>query len=108
MFAYPSRMSCLYVSKTLKEADDWGKYFAEIGRPTYSIAKLEIKGSCFVGDATKCFDGKLDKQKNIRLAETYWENKHNDISNPPICEMLVDGTITVIEIIKEISANISY
>ncbi len=48
MFAYPSRMSCLYVSKTLKEADDWGKYFAEIGRPTYSIAKLEIKGSCFV------------------------------------------------------------
>ena len=31
---YPSRMSCLYVSKTLEEADNWGKYFAEIGRPT--------------------------------------------------------------------------
>lgn len=103
---YPSRMSCLYVSKTLKEADDWGKYFAEIGRPTYSIARLEIKGNCFAGDATKCFDGGLDQQENLRLAEIYWENKHNDINNPPICEMLVDGTITVIEIIKEINANI--
>lgn len=104
--AYPSGMSCLYVSKTLKEADDWGKYFTEIGRPTYSIAKLEIKGNCFVGDATKCFDGRLDKQENLRLDESYWENKHNDINNPSICEMLVDGTITVIEIIKEINANI--
>jgi len=99
-------MSCLYASKTLKEAGDWAKYFAEIGRPTYSIVKLEIKGNCFVGDATKCFDGGLDKQENIRLAEAYWENKHNDINHPPICEMLVDGTITVVEIIKEINANI--
>ncbi|MCX4299129.1 MAG: DUF2441 domain-containing protein [Lachnospiraceae bacterium] len=103
--AYPSRMSCLYVSKTFKEADNWAKYFAEIGRPTYNIAKVETEGNCFVGDATKCFDGSLDKQENLRLAEAYWENKHNDITNPPVCEMLVDGTITVIEIIKEINAN---
>ncbi len=103
---YPSRMSCLYVSKTLKEADDWGKYFAEIGRPTYGIAKLEIKGNCFIGDATKCFDGGTDRQENLRLAALYWENKHTDMDNPPICEMIVDGIITVVEIIKEINANI--
>ena len=42
---YPSRMGCLYVSKTFEEADNWGKYFAEIGRPTYSIVKLDIKGN---------------------------------------------------------------
>lgn len=104
--AYPSRMSCLYVSKTLKEAEDWGKYFAEIGRPVYSIAKLEINGNCFVGDATKCFDGGTDRQENLRLAGLYWENKHTSTDNPPICEMLVDGTIKVIEIIKEINANV--
>lgn len=48
---YPSRMSCLYVSKTFDEADNWGKYFAKIGRPTYSIVKLKIEGNCFIGDA---------------------------------------------------------
>lgn len=103
---HPSRMSCLYVSETLKEAEDWEKYFVEIGRPTYSIAKLEIKGNCFTGDAIKCFDGGLDKQENLRLAELYWENKNTDIENPPICEMLVDGIIIITEIVKEINANI--
>ena len=44
---FPSRMSCLYVSRTLKEAEQWGEFFARIGRPTYSIVKLDVKGSCF-------------------------------------------------------------
>ena len=103
---YPSRMGCLYVSDTLEEAESWGKFFAKIGRPTYHIVKLEINGNCFVGDATKCFKGQLDKQENIRLAELYWENKPNDTDNPPIREMLVDGHIMVVEIVKEINANI--
>jgi len=34
---YPSRMSCLYVSQTLEEAEKWGAFFAELGRPTYHI-----------------------------------------------------------------------
>ena len=102
---YPSRMSCLYVSNTFEEADNWGKFFAEIGRPTYHIVKLAVEGNCFVGDATKCFDGKLDKKENLRLAELYWANKPN-IKNFPICEMLVDGYIKVIEIVKEINANL--
>ena len=59
-------MSCLYVSRTFEEADNWGKYFAKIGRPTYSIVKLEIGGNCFYGDATKCFDAQLDEQENMR------------------------------------------
>lgn len=104
--SYPSRMSCLYVSKTFEEADNWGKFFAKIGRPTYHIVKLKIDGNYFIGDATKCFDGQVDKQENIRLAELYWENKPNDTNSPSICEMLVDGNITVVEIVKEINANI--
>ena len=103
---YPSRMSCLYVSKTLEEAENWGKYFARIGRPTYSIVKLEIEGRCFVGDATKCFDGQPDRAENEELAELYWENKPNPPGEPSIDEMLVDGKLTVVEIVKEINANI--
>lgn len=57
--SYPSRMGCLYVSKTFEEADNWGQFFARIGRPTYHIVKLEVDGNCFLGDATKCFDDKF-------------------------------------------------
>lgn len=103
---YPSRMSCLYVSKTFEEADNWAKFFARIGRPTYHIIKLEIEGNCFVGDATKCFKGQVDKQENLKLAEAYWESKIDDTEPNVVCEMLVDGHITVVEIVKEINANI--
>lgn len=103
---YPSRMSCLYVSKTFEEADNWGKFFAEIGRPTYHIVKLEVQGNVFIGDATKCFKGTSDKQENLHLAERYWENTEEDTEQVPICEMLVDGYITVMEIVKEINANV--
>lgn len=103
---YPSRMSCLYVTNMLKEAENWGEFFARIGRPTYHIVKLAINGNCFVGDATKCFKGQIDKQENLRLAEVYWENKPNVVDKPPISEILVDGHIRVVEIVKEINANI--
>ncbi len=55
---YPSRMSCLYVSKTFEEA------------------------------------------------ETYWKNEQISSDVPLVAEMLVDGTITVMEVIKEINANV--
>ncbi len=102
---YPSRMACLYVSKTLEEAEKWGEFFVRIGRPTYHIVKLKVEGNYFVGNATKCFDGQIDKTENIRLAEMYWENKIEN-SKEVICEMLVDGYITVVEIVKDINANI--
>ncbi len=101
---YPSRMSCLYVSKTLEEAESWGQFFARIGRPTYHIVKLEINGNCFAGDATKCFKATLDQQENLNLAELYWESAQDE--NPSVCEMLVDGQIKVVEVVKEINANI--
>lgn len=103
---YPSRMSCLYVSKTLQESEDWAEFFTRIGRPTYCIVKLKIEGRCFEGDATKCFDGQIDKSENLRLAEIYWENRQEDTQDRPIVEMLVDGKITVLEIVKEINAGI--
>ena len=103
---YPSRMGCLYVSKTFEEAVKWGDFFARIGRPTYHIVKLDVEGNCFVGDATKCFKGQLSEAENLRLAELYWENNSEGDNSTVICEMLVNGKITVIEIAKEINANL--
>lgn len=96
---YPSRMACLYVSKTLEEAENWFDYFIHLGRPTFQIVKLKVKGNVFYGDAEKCFDGELTEKENLNLAEKYWENKVFDESS--ILEMLVDGDIEVVEIVKE-------
>jgi len=52
-------MACLYVSKTLEEAEEWFDYFISLGRPTFQIVKLKIIGNVFCGDAEKCFDGRL-------------------------------------------------
>ena len=67
---------------------------------------LNIEGNCFVGDATKCFKGTLSKEENLKLAEAYWESEADGKNPQAICEMLVNGRITVVEIVKEINANI--
>ena len=98
---YPSRLASLYVSSTIEEAEKWFNIFIELGRPTYSIVKVEVNGNEFIGDAHNCFDGTKNKNKNIELAEYYWQNKENLKGKEPIKEIIVDGTIKVIEIIKE-------
>ena len=103
---YPSRMASLYVSKTFEEAERWAEYFARIGRPTYGIAKIGVAGNCYIGDAYKCFDGTIYEEENLRMAELYWENGQNEDGQPPIVEILVDGDIEILEIMKEINANI--
>ncbi len=96
---YPSRLACLYVSKTLREAENWFDYFIGLGRPTFQIVKLKINGNVFYGDAEKCFNGRLTEKENLILAEEYWANKGFDESS--VSEMLVDGDIEVVEIVKE-------
>ena len=54
----------------------------------------------------KCFDGRLQKAENLKLAEDYWKSGTDEKHQPKICEMLVDGDIVVVEIVKEINANI--
>ena len=103
---YPSRMASLYVSKSYDEAVRWGEYFARIGRPTYCVAKIKVNGNCYYGDAYKCFDGTISEEENLRLAEIYWLNGPNEDGNEPITEVLVDREMEVVEILKEINANI--
>ena len=97
---YPSRMACFHVSKTLEEAEKWFDYFISLGSPTFQIVKLKIIGNVFCADAEKCFAGRLTEKENLDFAEKYWENKRVDESS--IIEMLVDGDIEVVDIIKEI------
>lgn len=103
---YPSRMACLYASTTENPAHEWAAYFARLGRPVYDVVELEVdEGHCFIGDALNCFDGTPDQADNLARAERYWRNDPNG-EGEPIREMLIDGEIRVVRIIKEINANI--
>lgn len=104
---YPSRMSCLYVSESLAEAEKWAELFVNWNRPTYSIVKLKVTGNIFVGDANNCFDATIDENQNLSLAHKYWLNMPNTQKCPPIKEFLVDGDIEVIEIMRKINKNLS-
>lgn len=99
---YPSRMSCLYVSETLPESEQWADYFLRLGRPTFQIVRVRITGKRFIGDAIKCFDATISKEENLKLAEKYWKNGENPPNEPPIREFLVSGDIEIIEIVREI------
>lgn len=97
---YPSRMACLYVSRTLEEAEKWFDFFKSLGRPTYQIVKLKIEGNLFFGNATRCFDGRLHKEENLKLAEAYWENPPDSENPEVVVEGLADGVIKVMEVIR--------
>ena len=96
---YPSRMACLYTSRTLEEAENWAEFFKTLGRRVYSIVKLQVNGNIFDADACNCFDGTENEAENIEKAFHYW---NKDIKNEkPVIETLVDGEITVVEIVRE-------
>lgn len=95
---YPSRMACLYTSATIEEARQWAEYFMGLGRTVYSIVKLRIEGRCFAGNAENCFEGTRDKDENIWMARHYWEHPWTKETGG-ICELLVDGRITVEDIV---------
>ena len=97
---YPSRLSSLYVSRTLKEAEFWYDLFISQGRPTFQIVKVEVEGEIFVGDAWNCFEGTTNKEKNLELARIYWNQEKNLENKESIIEVLVTGKIKVVEIMK--------
>ena len=91
---YPSRMACLYTTKTFDEAKNWAFFFESLGRNVISIAMLRVEGRIFHGDACNCFDG-TGVNSDIENAHLYWQNNKTD---KPVIETLVDGVIFVEEL----------
>ena len=97
----PSRLACLYTSRTFDEAKKWAGFFHKIGREVYSIVKLRVDGKIFDGDACNCFDGTAIEAENIEKARHYWKM---DVPNEnPIIETLVSGIIYVDKIMVDLS-----
>lgn len=95
---YPSRLSCLYATNNFEDALKWVEIFNSYNRQVLQLVSLRVFGKSFVGDASLLpkEDGASFSRK-IEQARDYW--KGNVKSELP--ELLVDGKIEVVEIIKE-------
>ena len=95
---YPSRLSCLYATKTLAQAMQWKALFESYNRQVLQLVKLKVKGRYFEGNAELLpkEDGCSFALK-IEQAQNYWMNK----TSGPLMELLIDGEIEVYEIIEE-------
>lgn len=98
---FPSRMSCLYTSRTLSAAEMWASSFRSSGRRVYQIVELRTDGSVFDGDAFNVFEGGDDADENERNADHYWSSNPNKLGKAPLVETLVNGNIEVVKIVKE-------
>ncbi|MEX0379292.1 DUF2441 domain-containing protein [Bacillus sp. S4] len=98
---YPSRLSCLYASKSYEDALKWKALFDSYNREVLQIVKLRVIGSSFEGDGNLLpkEDGIPFAQK-IEQAREYWKgNVRNELP-----ELLINGKIEVVEIIDDFSS----
>lgn len=95
----PSRLACLYTSRTLEQAREWAQFFKDCNRNVFSIVLLCVEGNTFDVDACGCFDGSDDEKANEEKALLYWQNKSENENS--VIETLADGEITVLEIIED-------
>ncbi|MGE8057636.1 DUF2441 domain-containing protein [Bacillus mycoides] len=98
---YPSRLSCLYASKSYEDALKWKALFDSYNRDVLQIVKLRVIGSTFEGDGNLLpkEDGIPFSQK-IEQARKYWKgNVRNELP-----ELLINGEIEVVEIIDDFSS----
>lgn len=94
---YPSRLSCLYATKSYEEALKWKELFVSFNRKVLQIVKLRVVGNYFEGDGDLLpgADGVPFAHK-IEQARNYWEgNVKTDLP-----ELLINGKIEVVEIIE--------
>ena len=94
--ALPSRLACLYTSRTLEQAQTWADFFQKVGRKVYSIVLLEVDGPVFDADACNCFDG-TGEPTDLENALRYWQIAPTE---QPVIETLAGGTLTVKEILE--------
>ncbi|WJE25738.1 DUF2441 domain-containing protein [Bacillus cereus] len=97
---YPSRLSCLYASKSYEDALKWKALFDSYNREVLQLVKLRVIGRSFEGDGNLLpkEDGIPFAQK-IEQAREYWKgNVRNELP-----ELLINGRIEVVEIIDDFS-----
>lgn len=98
---YPSRLSCLYAAKSYEDALKWKELFDSYNRNVLQIVKLRVIGNSFEGDGNLLpKEDEAPFSQKIEQAREYWKgNVKNELP-----ELLINGTIEVVEIINDFSA----
>lgn len=97
---YPSRLSCLYATKSYEDALKWKSLFDSYNRKVLQIVKLRVIGNYFEGDGDLLpkTDG-VPFSRKIEQAIEYWNgNMKNELP-----ELLINGKIEVVEVIEDFS-----
>lgn len=99
---YPSRLSCLYATKSYEDALKWKELFDLYNRHVLQIVKLRVNGNYFEGNANLLpkEDGAPFSLK-IEQAKEYWKS---DMKSE-LTELLINGQIEVVEIMEDFVAN---
>ncbi len=95
---YPSRLSCLYATKSYEDVLKWKEVFTSYNRDVLQIVKLRVRGNSFEGDGNLLpkEDG-VSFARKMEQAREYWRgNVKNELP-----ELLVDGEIEVVEIMED-------
>ncbi|NWK69872.1 DUF2441 domain-containing protein [Bacillus paramycoides] len=97
---YPSRLSCLYASKSYEDALKWKALFDSYNREVLQIVKLRVIGNSFEGDGNLLpKEDAIPFSQKIEQAREYWQgNVRNELP-----ELLINGKIKVMEIIDDFS-----
>lgn len=90
---YPSRLNCLYVTKDKEDAIYWSNILKRNNKECKQILTLELTGELFVGDGSLMKRLNISYQKQLEMAEEYWNSK--PVSNP---EYLFYGEAKVVDI----------
>lgn len=95
---YPSRLSCLYATRSYEDALEWKKIFDSYYRNVLQLVKLRVIGSYFEGDGELLpkEDGASFSVK-IEQAREYWRG---NVKNK-LPELLINGRIEVVEIVED-------
>lgn len=97
---YPSRLSCLYATKSYEDALKWKTLFESYNRQVLQIVKLRVNGNSFEGDGNLLpKDDAVSFSKKIEQARSYWKGTDDN----ELSELLVNGIIEVVEIVEDYS-----
>ncbi len=92
---YPSRLSCLYVTKSKDEAIKWSSILKRNQKECKQILTLELTGDLYIFDGNLIKRQNLSYQEYLTIAEKYWNSKSYEIE-----ELLFYGEAKVIAIEK--------
>ena len=90
---YPSRLRCLYVTKSKEDAFNWSNILKRNQKQCKQILTLELKGEIFIGDGNLMKRQNISYQEHLNIAEKYWNQQTNE--SP---ELLFYGEAKVIDI----------